>query len=98
MNVIIGCATCSLVLAYAGEANVWRRKSQYVWDRTGNLWPLVSVPLSSIELYSCRSASMGFRRAALSAGQKPEVIPTIERMMNDTVITIPDVCRKMSPS
>ena len=95
---MIGCATCSLVLAYAGDANVWRGKSQYVRCRTGNLWPVTLASRRLIELYSCRNASIGFKRAALSAGQKPEVIPTIERMMNDTVITIPDVRRKMSPS
>jgi len=95
---MIGCATCSLLLAYAGEPNVCRRKSQYLRDRTGNLWPLVVAVVGQKKPYSCRRASIGFKRAALSAGQKPEVIPTIERMMNDTVITIPDVRRKMSPS
>ena len=47
--------------------------------------------------YSYRSASMGSRRDALRAGQNPLVIPTSDRIVNDTSITPSEALRKISP-
>jgi hypothetical protein len=41
---------------------------------------------------------MGFMREAFKAGKKPDVIPTSDKIINETAMTLPDVCSKMSPS
>jgi len=48
--------------------------------------------------YSYRSASIGLRREAFSAGKNPDTIPTKERMVNDTIMTLMEACRKIAPS
>ena len=59
----------------------------------------VIVLTSSVLLpYSYRSASIGFSRDAFNAGKNPETIPTIDRMMNEIIITLIDACRKIAPS
>ena len=49
-------------------------------------------------VYSYRSASIGFSREAFNAGKKPETIPTIDKMMNEIIITLNDAWRKIAPS
>ena len=48
--------------------------------------------------YSYRSASIGFSRAAFSAGKNPDTIPTSDRITNEIIITLSDACRKIAPS
>ena len=48
--------------------------------------------------YSYLSASIGFSRDAFRAGKNPDTIPTRARMMNETIITPIDACRKIAPS
>lgn len=48
--------------------------------------------------YSYLNASIGFSRDAFRAGKNPETTPTMERMVNEMIITPMEACRKIAPS
>ena len=55
-------------------------------------------PKAGSPLYSYLSASIGCIREAFRAGKNPDTIPTIERIVNEMIITPIDACRKIAPS
>ena len=79
---------------FAGmECAVWMTKSGVSCPITNR-----AKTAASRYFYSYRSASMGCIRAAFRAGKNPDTIPTIDRIVNEIIITPIDACRKIAPS